>query len=53
MLAQILHRRRVENIRAGLGPIEREQANSVITDFSADHGRRPCRCHRAHIGEIL
>jgi hypothetical protein len=53
MIAQILHRRRVEYVRAGLGSIEGEHTNPVITDFAPDHGRRHCRCHRAHIGEIL
>ncbi len=53
MLAQILHRWRIEDVRARFGPIESKHADSVVTDFAPDHGRRPCRSHRAHIGQFL
>ena len=46
MLAQILQGRRVENVRAGIRPIEGQHADSVIIDFAPDHGRRRRRSHR-------
>jgi magnesium transporter len=52
MLAQILHRRSVENIRAGLGAIEGQDTDPAITDFPPDHWAGRCCRHSAHIGEI-
>ena len=51
MFAQVPHRRRIENVRAGFGPIESEHADPVSINFTPDH--RSGRGHRAHIGEFL
>ena len=51
MFAQVPHRWRIENVRAGFGPIESEHADPVSINFTPDH--RSGRGHRAHIGEFL
>ena len=45
MPAQIVQGRSVEDVRARIGPVERQQANTVVTNLAPDQWRRRRRGH--------